>query len=126
MSGSIGAHVASWLLHFGRLPRPGNHICHECDELYPIGDISYRRCVNPSHLFEDTARGNALDMVAKRRHNFGERNGHHKLTELEVLAIRANHPTLEDAQVAAMYGVCQATVSHVRTGRNWRHLPLHP
>jgi hypothetical protein len=42
--------------------------CHDCDRFYPAGDITYRRCVNPDHLFPGTRSVNMRDCCAKNRH----------------------------------------------------------
>lgn len=54
----------------GRPIAPGMMACHQCEHLYPPGDISYRRCINPDHLEEGDKRRNAADMqeaIERRR-----------------------------------------------------------
>lgn len=70
----------------------------------------------------DTREGNQADRkkhgtVAPMR---GESHGMAKLSRSEVIEILSKSGT--NASVAAQYGVCQATIRHIRTGRTWRHL----
>jgi hypothetical protein len=53
----------------------GMLVCHSCDVNYSIGDISYRRCCNPSHLWKGTTQENTADRDAKGRSATGDRNG---------------------------------------------------
>jgi len=39
----------------------GLHALHTCDAFYEPGDITYRRCGNPAHLYAGTAVDNARD-----------------------------------------------------------------
>ena len=51
----------------------------------------------------------------------GEYHGRAKLTETDVVSIRASHePT---AALARRYGVDFATLAAARTGKTWRHIP---
>jgi uncharacterized C2H2 Zn-finger protein len=61
-----GAHRVAWTLTYGAI-REEMEVCHRCDALYPAGDITYRRCVNPAHLFLGTHAENMADMAAKGR-----------------------------------------------------------
>lgn len=63
---SLRAHRLSWILANGPIPE-GMCVCHICDEGLPPGDISYRLCVNPAHLFIGTNADNRRDAVNKGR-----------------------------------------------------------
>ena len=57
------AHRAVWFMTYGRWPVP---MClHRCDRLYPLGDITNRRCVNVEHLYEGNAADNSKDRSAR-------------------------------------------------------------
>lgn len=114
------AHRASWELHCGPIPK-GMFILHRCDN---------PSCVNPEHLFLGTPADNVHDMLAKGRQaamplpRRGETNNKAKITEADVIAIRATRDN-QDA-VAAAYGVSQTVISNVRLRKSWTHVPQHP
>lgn len=113
----IAAHRFSYELVHGRFPEdinPRDHsVCHRCDN---------PPCVNPAHLFVGTYQDNTNDRVAKKRHHYGERNFHAKLTEVQVLEIRALRGKVTQRELAARYGVKQSTIGHLQAGRSWKHL----
>ena len=103
-------HRLAWENANGPIPE-GMHVCHKCD---------VRSCVNPDHLFLGTHADNMADKVAKQRQNRGESHGTSKLTEAQVLAIRAD--SRSQSQVAADYGVSQTRISFIKLRKHWRHI----
>ena len=95
----IGAHRVSYEIHHGKIPH-GLCVLHKCD---------VPACVNPSHLFLGTKRENMLDKISKDRCNLTT-----KLTESDVIEIRLDNGT--QRAIALKYGVCQATISMIKTG----------
>lgn len=113
------AHRISWELHRGPIPK-GIDVLHKCDT--PC-------CVRPDHLTLGTHAENMADMVRKRRQARGdalsakvrgERNGHAKLTEDDVRAIRAATGTNQD--IASRFGVKHVVISQIRSRTRWRHV----
>lgn len=91
-------------------------ICHKCD---------VRQCVNPDHLFLGTRNDNTQDMIAKGRANKakGERNCNAKLTEADVVAIRAALAGGESGRsLARQYSLTDAAISAIKKRVNWRHV----
>jgi hypothetical protein len=107
------AHRVAFFFSHGHWPV--HDACHKCDN---------PACCNPAHLFDGTHQDNMDDMVAKRRHQHGERNGHRKLTEVQVLEIRRRYipRKVTGRALAAELNVSHATVEDVIAGRTWRHL----
>jgi len=103
-----GAHRVSWMINVGEIPE-GLYVCHTCDN---------PPCVNPEHLFLGTQFDNMADAREKRRNNYGSRNGGAKLTDAQVLQIRAD-PRIQRV-IADEYGIGQAQVCRIKTGANWR------
>lgn len=106
-----------------RIERPvpdGVFACHTCDN---------PPCCNPAHIFEGTPGDNTRDMIAKGRSKgaagVGTRNSHCKLTEAEVLAIRATRGKTHRA-IADDYGVSPATISMIMTRAHWGYLVESP
>lgn len=86
-------------------------VCHTCDN---------RACVNPNHFFLGSTQDNSDDMVQKRRHMFGERHHKSKLSEEDVIAIRAD-PRMQ-IEIAAAYGVTQGLIGMIKRREIWRHI----
>lgn len=101
--------------HFKKKKIPkGKLVCHSCDE---------RWCCNPKHLFLGTQADNMQDMVRKGRGLVGEQNARTKFTEAIVLRIyRDVDAGLTREAIAKKHGVKAVTISHIATGRNWKHL----
>lgn len=109
-------------MHAGRKILKGVHICHKCDN--PI-------CVNPSHLFEGTAKQNMEDRNAKGRQKggatgprvplIGEKHRSAKLAERDVLYIRTNHSfeKRNARALAAHFGVSPQIIYRIVHGYTW-------
>jgi hypothetical protein len=109
----VTTHRYSWELHFGEIPK-GMWVLHHCDN---------RACVNPDHLFTGTPQDNSSDMVYKDRHCYGERNGHSKLKESQVLHIRELRTTgLPLSAIAARFNVSPSSIHLICKRQQWKHL----
>lgn len=112
----IRSHVASWIIHFGEIPK-GIYVCHKCD---------VRNCVRPDHLFLGTREENFDDMRAKGRARPGwvpgEKCGQHKLTELQVREILRIGDSQTQVAIAAKFGVTDGAIHRILKGKNWKHL----
>jgi hypothetical protein len=104
------AHRYSWAIHRGPIP-DGMLVLHRCDN---------SACVNPNHLFLGTTQDNSDDKLAKCRHPFGSRHGQSKLTEMEVVAIRADSRARR--VIADDYGVTEAAIYNIQLRKSWRHV----
>lgn len=97
--------------------RPGDfdgtlHCCHHCDN---------PACVNPWHLFMGTDADNNRDMIKKGRYVFaqvkGEKHPRSKLKVVDIHAIRKlKRP---QSEIAKRFGISQANVSLIKTGKIW-------
>ena len=115
---SVRAHRLAYELFVGPIP-PGMCVCHSCDN---------RQCVNPSHLFLGTLQDNADDRDRKGRNRpppYGESNGQSKLTENDVMEIRAA-VGLTNIALARRFGVGRKAILDVRHNTTWRHLLPQP
>lgn len=121
--GSVGVAGKNWLAH--RLSMklfrvdPGDmDVLHSCDN--PL-------CVNPDHLFLGTHQDNMLDKEKKGRggHPYGAAHGRAKITNEQALEILAalQDPRASIAQLARQFGVTKATISYIKLGKGWKHLP---
>jgi hypothetical protein len=111
------AHRVSWILTNG--PIIGDlDVCHRCD----VPD-----CVRPDHLFLGTAHDNIMDCERKGRavHPRGEAAGKAKLTERQVLCIRALHVPYVTGltKLARIFHVTPQCINSIVHRITWRHLP---
>jgi hypothetical protein len=93
-------------------------VCHTCDN---------PPCCNPSHLFAGTDKTNSDDKLAKGREghpdNRGVRNPHVRLTEPDVLEIRAAHLVGSSlSSLATQYGVNIPAIWKIIKRRTWKHI----
>jgi hypothetical protein len=103
------AHRVAWRLFRGELPI-GLCVLHKCD---------VRSCVNPEHLFLGTVQDNQSDAVQKGRIRNGEAHYNAKLTQSQVLEIRAS--TESSPKIAQRFGISPRAVRHLRKRETWKH-----
>lgn len=108
------AHRISWMLAHGAIPQ-GMNVCHHCDE---------PGCVNPDHLFLETAAGNTADMTRKGRQAKGADNGTAKITDEIAVAIRQRFALgdLTQIELGRQYGLAGPTISKIVLGDAWQHV----
>lgn len=102
-------HVVAWEVTFGQVPK-GACVCHRCDN---------PSCVNPRHLFLGTPADNTHDMLAKRRHSYGEAHAS-KLSDQSVQEIRrllAGGRTQKS--IAEEFGVSRSLVGKIGQFKRW-------
>ena len=101
-------------------------VLHNCDQHYDKGDITYRRCVNPDHLWIGTSAENNADCIAKGRNTpvsrYGVDNYNSKLTQAQAQYIIDNHYIITQKQLAVDTGVHTATVEAIHRNITWKHL----
>lgn len=94
--------------------KPGEVVRHICDN---------PSCVNPEHLKIGTHKENSEDMVAKRRHRFGESCPLTKLNGHDVLAIRAlQFSDRSSREVAKMFNISKTNVLDIWNRKIWKYL----
>jgi len=86
-------------------------------------------CVNPAHLLRGTQADNVRDKVERGRHVSprGEAQGHSKLTEADVRAIRASYVYRSKENnlcaLAQRYGVSHHAIYQIVHRKGWAHIP---
>lgn len=121
----VSAHRFSYQMQFGEIASHdsfhGLCVLHKCDT---------PSCVNPDHLFIGTNLENVRDMDSKGRRVVVAKKGsdhvNSVLNEQQVREIVQKHRInkVPQNQLSKDYGVCNATINHIFTGRLWAHLGL--
>jgi hypothetical protein len=106
------AHRVAWEEANGPIP-DGLCVCHRCNN---------KGCVNPDHLYLATSRQNTIDAYKDGliKPCAGEKHPNSKLTEADVLEIRATDISYGEA--AIKYGVSKRLISLVKKREQWRHI----
>jgi hypothetical protein len=113
----------------------------EAEKRYPIEGLCENGCGRPAadrHHIDGNTANNAPENIRRlcrrchmkldgRLHQGhqrarGEASGKAKVTEADVLAIRAARPATPLAVLAKRYGIAQSTVSAIACGRLWSHV----
>lgn len=118
----------AYLFYYGEIEE-GKIILHskQCIENaendYGNGKLS-RLCCNPKHLRQGTYKENNNDTKEQgrmmgwfqkgRKGDSGENHPQHKLSSLDVEAIRLDHSKHKD--IAHKYGIAMSTVSRIKSG----------
>lgn len=113
----LKAHRESYRLHCGPIP-DGAHVLHKCD---------IPSCINPDHLYLGDPAQNGRDKVergrAKSAPQPGVRNPMHRLTEADVIDIRARYEANESQRsIGEDYGMSQASISKIVRRERWAHI----
>ena len=111
-------HRWAWELANGPVP-DGLCVLHSCDVNYAPGDITYRRCVNPAHLWLGTNADNMADMAAKGRAATGER--HSSRTHPERTARGERHGTVSHPETIRRGDAHHSRQQPDRVARGERH-----
>ena len=107
------AHRFAYETEVGPIP-PGMFVMHRCDN---------PPCVRPSHLAVGTALDNNRDATQKLRNARGDRHGRKRIDSATAALIRSSRAAGRPlAEVAATYGVSEATVSRIAHGLIWKDL----
>jgi len=108
-------HVIICSLTKGPKPKDRPYACHSCGK-------GTSGCVNQSHLRWDTAKKNAQDKIEHGTHLVGEKIGNSKLSESEILEIRALAGSLTHREIGEKFGVSRSNVGYILNGLSWNHV----
>ncbi len=108
----IRANRFAYELYHGKIPE-GKQANHKCNN-HP--------CCNPFHLYAGTAKDNMNDRDDAGRQARGESQGCHKLTEKQIIEIRANRSRKTQTELAERYNVHQGNISLILNNKAWTHV----
>ena len=115
--GQTKAYGTNWYthrlaLHLEGIDVEGHYVLHSCDN---------RLCCNPDHLRLGTHQDNMDDMNSRGRQALGSNHGSAKLTEQDVLEIRAITGMTQRA-IADHFGVDRSAISLIIRRKTWQHI----
>lgn len=99
----------------GHAPTAKHQAAHSCGN-------GHGGCVTPAHLRWATRLENDADKDLHGTRSRGTRNGHARLNEDDVRAIRALRGLLSPPEIAARFGVSNGAIHCILKGKNWRWL----
>jgi len=115
--GATKAYDKPWLahrlaLHLEGIDVTGHMVLHSCDN---------PACCNPAHLRLGTHADNMRDRNSRARQARGTSLPQAKLTEDQVLEIRAIRGMSQRA-IAERYGVNHRSINHIINRKRWTHI----
>lgn len=96
----------------GPAPTPKHEAAHECGN-------GHKGCVNPNHLVWKTREENQADRILHGTHNRGSQHPLAKLTEHDVLEIRALQNKSSQSEIGKKFGISQPLVSAIHQRKRW-------
>jgi hypothetical protein len=96
----------------GPAPTPKHEAAHSCGR-------GAEGCCTKRHLSWKTRKENEADKLIHNTHSRGERCVTAKLTEAQVLEIRALEGKARRTEMAARYGVTSSPIGAILRGQNW-------
>jgi hypothetical protein len=150
--GGIHARLHVLAYELTRGPLGERYALHSCDDRCPPGDVTYRSCLRPSHVWAGTQLDNMRDASAKGRTargaehgakvsaaaNHGDDHWTHRMTELLPWGEKshfAKYAANDVERVCAMRasgmtlpqiveatGISKSQVSRMYRGETWRHM----
>jgi hypothetical protein len=108
----LWAHREMCILVNGAPPSPDHETAHSCGR----GKFG---CVHPKHVGWKTRSQNQLD---RNIHGTKATGSRRKLNPDKVRKIRLLRPTKTQRELAALFGVRDATIRDVLTGKIWSHV----
>ncbi len=100
----------------GPPPKGRIHAAHTCGK-------GKQGCVNKNHLLWKTPKENALDKVKHGTSPIGEKNPKAKLTYSQIFEIKEMLGHLNQDEIALRFSVSPQTISAIKNGLIWNHLP---
>lgn len=99
----------------GAAPSDSHQAAHSCGN-------GHFGCVNKRHLSWKTPTENAADRVTHGTDNRGGKHPLSKITEADVLLIRAMRDKVSQRELARRFGISQGTIFDIQTRKTWRHI----
>lgn len=98
---------------YGPPSRPGLHAAHNCGNGH---------CINPTHLRWASPEENEADKIEHGTVARGEKHYAAKLTETDVVKIRALRGVFPQRELAEMFSVGAGAIAAIHAGSTWRWL----
>jgi hypothetical protein len=99
----------------GDPPTPDHQAAHSCGR-------GHLGCVTKRHLSWKTRAENQADRLLHGSHSRGERSVMSKLTQANVLEVRALKGKLPQREIAARFGVSRRSIADIQARRGWSWL----
>lgn len=112
----IVSRVACEEVH-GSPPTPEHQAAHSCGK-------GHLGCCTKGHLSWKTPAENSADKLIHGTHTRGESHPVSKLTEQQVIAIRAMAGKMSQRLIGEQFGISPPQVSNIQRGKSWGWLPF--
>jgi hypothetical protein len=102
-------------LSHGKSPSKKHQVAHSCGR-------GHEGCLSPKHIRWATSKENNDDKIGHGTLLRGTQIKQAKLSERDVIEIRALAHTMSHSYIASQLGVSRPTISRAIAGKTWRHV----